>query len=191
MTRLDVLRLWVRHKYTPSEDQPEEVKKQSIMGIPWWEVGTAGLERSGVSFHNLGDKQVSIAHPSIAGTGLPSHTKHQLLYPHRRQIHLQNEKPREPLLRPDELVVREGVRRKLSMHKKWTTMMFWGFVDALGVEFPVWTEEEYLRMLKGLPPRRVEKKDGEVGREGGIKDSGKREEMGETPAVASSSTPWV
>ena len=158
LTRLDVLRLWARHRYTPPEDTPENVKKMSIMGIPWWEVGTVGLERTGVSFLNLGDnKQVSLAHPSIAGAGLAPHLKQQILYPHRRQIILEHEKPREKLLRPDELVAREGVRRRLKMHKKWIWMMLWGFCDELGIEYPIWTEEEYLRMHKGLPPRPIVK----------------------------------
>lgn len=154
MTRLEILRLWVRHKYTLPEDAPEEAKKQSIMGIPWHEVGTAGFERTGVSFHNLSsDKQVAITHPSIAGGGLSEQQKHQILYPHRRQIILAHEKPREPLLGPDELVIREGVRRKLGMHKKWAMMMLWGFCGDDGVELPIFTEEEYLRMGKGLHPR--------------------------------------
>ena len=123
------------------------------MGIPWYEVGTASLERTGVSFFDLGDKQVPVAHPSIAGADLSDHLKQQLLYPHRRQISLAHEKPREPLLGPDELVVKESVRRRLNMHKKWAMMMFWGFCDGLGMEYPIWTEEEYLRMQKGMPPR--------------------------------------
>ena len=163
-----MLRLWIRHKYHPREDTSEDVKKQSIMGIPWWEVGTAGLERTGVSFHDLGDRQVALAHPSISGTGLTDQQRKQVLYPHRRRIILTHEKPRELLLRPDELVVRECVRRKLGMHKKWAMMMLWGFCGDDGVEMPVFTEEEYLRMGKGLPPRPPMKKSGD----GETKDAG-------------------
>lgn len=178
MTRLDVLRLWVRHRYSHPEGTAEEVRRMSIMGIPWYEVGTAGMERTGVSFHNLapassdGDSNIQIAltHPSIAGTGLTDHQTEQLLhhpqsqpqtkqqqqnffYPHARRIILTHEKPREPLLRPDELVVKEGVRRRLGMHRKWAMMMLYGFCDEGGWNLPVWREEELLRMGRGLPPR--------------------------------------
>lgn len=148
MTRLDMLRLWVRHKYQIPADAPENVKRQSIMGIPWHEVGTAGLERTGVSFEDVGGKQVPISHPSILAKGQSG----QSIYPHRRRIVLANEKPREQLLRPDELVIRECVRRKMGMHKKWAMMMLWGFCDESGKALPVFNEEQYLRMVKGLTP---------------------------------------
>lgn len=167
MTRLDVLRLWIRHRYVHPEGTSETVRRQSIMGIPWWEIGTAGFERTGVSFLNLTEedeeKQVPILHPSIAGAGLSAHQHDQLqqkqketFYPHAKHLILPpflEEKPREPLLRPDELVLKECVRRRLGMHRKWVFLMLYGFSDEAGWNFPVFTEGEMLRMGRGLPPR--------------------------------------
>ena len=115
MNKLDILRLWVKHRYILPDDAPAEAKKQSIMGIPWYEVGRANIERTGVSFFNLtSEKPIVLAHPSIAGTGQDPRQQ-QLLYPHGKRIILTNEKPREKLLRPDELVIRECVRRRMGM----------------------------------------------------------------------------
>ncbi|KAI9880931.1 MAG: hypothetical protein M1830_009999 [Pleopsidium flavum] len=38
------------------------------------------------------------------------------------------------LLRPDELVMGEGVRRKLDFHKRYMDMMIWGYVDSKTLE---------------------------------------------------------
>jgi hypothetical protein len=164
MNKLDILRLWVRHKYTLPEDVEEDTKKMSIMGIPWNQVGTAGLERTGVAFHDLTDpktntvlRTVPIVNPAIVGTGLTDHQADQVLYPHRRRIILPKEKPREPLLRLDELLIREGIRRKLKMHKQWWKIMFYGFCDELGRPIKVPTEE-VLRKLRERPD--MEKRNG-------------------------------
>ena len=153
MTRLDVLRLWVRHTYKHPDDTPEEVRQQPIMSVPWYEVGAAGLERTGVAFHDLtspsGTKtQIAVTHPSIVSREeASSQTQHPYYYPHaKRLLILPHTKPRERLLRPDELVIRESIRRKLSMHKKWAKMMLWGFCDVLGFPVPVRSEEEILRV---------------------------------------------
>lgn len=150
LTKLEALRLWVRHKYRIAEEAPAELKEMSVMGIPWWEQGTAGLERTGVAFFTTeAGKSVPITHPAIVPqTTRETHLGKQILYPHRRQIQLPRvlEKPREPLLRPDELVLKEGVRRQMSMHQEWVGMMLWGFCDEVGFNWPVFTEEEYLRM---------------------------------------------
>ena len=36
---------------------------------------------------------------------------------------------RTRLLRPDELIMREGIRRKMDLHKRYLDMMLWGYVD--------------------------------------------------------------
>ena len=162
MNKLDILRLWIRHKYTPAETLEDDTKKISIMGIPWHEVGTAGLERTGVAFHDLTDpgtntvlRTIPIVNPAIVGTGLTDHQAKQVLYPHRRRIILANEKPREMLLRLDELLIREGIRRRLKMHKQWWKIMFYGFVDSLGRNIKVPTEEEVLKKLREGPDLEV------------------------------------
>ena len=107
------------------------------MGIPWHEVGTASLERTGVAFHDLTApdtgallKRIPIVNPAIIGTGLSDFQGEQILYPHKRRLILPNEKPREVLLRADELLIREGIKRKLKLHKMWGKIMFYGFVDC-------------------------------------------------------------
>ncbi|KAK4542309.1 hypothetical protein LTR36_006962 [Oleoguttula mirabilis] len=160
MNRLDVLKLWVRHRYHLPEGVPEHVKKQSIMGVPWWEVGTAGLERPGVSHVNLGGKQVLLTN----ATNHQHDANQQMLYPHQKRIVLPRQKPREQLLRPEELMLRESIRRKLGLHTQWSRMMLWGFCDDLGRDLPVRTEEELLKWSHGKPPMHPFKSDEQVKR---------------------------
>lgn len=160
LTRLDMLRLWVRHRYGHPEGTAEEIRKQAVVGVPWYEVGTLDYERVGVSFCNLSDgRKVTLPHRSIAGTGLSESRQQQLLYPHgNKRIVVGNQKPREKLLRPDELLLRECVRRKMAIHKQWLHMMLWGYCDEGGRKWPQWTEAQIVRMNKGLPPDQVERK---------------------------------
>ncbi|KAK6436633.1 hypothetical protein LTR95_007175 [Oleoguttula sp. CCFEE 5521] len=120
MDRLDMLKLWVRHYYKRPDNQNEAVKKQNIMGVPWWECGTVGLERVG--------------QPYVTGEG--SVEKPWVLVKpgevHRRP---------DPLFRPDQLVMREGVRREIGLHHLWVRMMIWGFYDARGRKIVVRTEK--------------------------------------------------
>ena len=149
LTRLEVIRLWVRHRYNIPENAPQAIKEMSIMGVPWNEIGTAGMERTGVAFYDLDGTQVPITHPAIfSEAALQTHQGQQLLYPHKKVLHLPRvlEKPRERILRPDELLVREGVHRGLKMHEHWAEMMFWGFCDSLGFNWGTFTEEQLLRM---------------------------------------------
>ena len=44
------------------------------------------------------------------------------------------------ILRPDELAMREGVRRNLDLDKKYLDMMLWGFVDKKTLE-DIWPTE--------------------------------------------------
>ena len=57
-----------------------------------------------------------------------------------------SEPPLDPLLRPDELVLGECVRRKLKIDSHWVDMMLWGFVDLNQRNYPVLTEEELLNL---------------------------------------------
>ena len=165
MTRLDMLRLWVRHKYTVPADTAERVKKQSIMGVPWWEVGKAGHERIGVEYDNFATaKNTAESAAKMAATGSVTAGKGRL-YPHAKRLIVPMEHKRERLLGPDELLLRESIRRKLQLHKQWVRMMCWGYCDPLGRPVPLRTEEEFLRIAKGLPPKptATERKDAEAG----------------------------
>ena len=164
MTRLDLIRLWVRHHYTPHPLLPYDVKKLSIMGIPWWEVGTAGLERAGIGISSISGKQVSFTDPSIVGktATLDRHRQaqieksHDILYPHRRRITLAYEKKRERLLRPEELLLRESLRRGIQFNAKWLDMMLYGVCDEFGRPIPLKTEKQLVRASKCLPETPVE-----------------------------------
>lgn len=181
MTRLDMLRLWVRHKYKPDESLPEATRKQDIMGIPWWEVGTAGLERTGVTFADtMKDVKVdadnarpkaqpsanrtAATHPKIMPPSTESLYGSQIdeLTQHRNQAHIAYSGEhkldpsvftrgikRDPLLGPDELVMREAVRRELSYHKEWMKWMAWGFCGIDGSDWEVLNEHEWLEVLRG------------------------------------------
>lgn len=162
MSRLDILRLWVRHRYNLPDTVPEHVKKQSIMGIPWWEVGTAGLERVGVSHLNLAGEQTSPTNANITGMTIQHAANSPALYPHQKRIIVAEERPRQPLFRPEELMLREGIRRKMGLHTQWSRMMLWGFCDDLGRDLPVRTDEELLKWSHGKPPLHPLKTDEQV-----------------------------
>ena len=154
MTRCDLLRLWIRHKFQWPEGTSESVKGMKVMDILPHEIGTAGLERTGVAFHDLHDPatntttKVPVMDPSITSRQAP-------LYPHARKLILPNTKPREQLLRPDELVMRECIKRQQSMHTKWAEMMLYGFTDKMGKQLPIRSEEEWLRLGKEKAARGV------------------------------------
>lgn len=57
----------------------------------------------------------------------------------------------EILLRPDELVMREGVRRELKLWDHWTRMMVWGWFDPAGRPVPILTMEEMMTVRNGRP----------------------------------------
>ncbi|KAH9842154.1 hypothetical protein Tdes44962_MAKER01532 [Teratosphaeria destructans] len=155
MNRLDVLKLWVRHKYKPRHGAPAEAREGSIMGIPWDQVGTAGLERTGVSVYHLADGSSRVVtNPSFRFvTPDQQRAIDQQLYPHRKQLLLPTDKPREPLLRPDELLIRESVRRRMSLHGAWGRMMLYGFCDYWGRNLPVRSEDELLKWSNGNVPK--------------------------------------
>ncbi|OQO15189.1 hypothetical protein B0A48_00572 [Cryoendolithus antarcticus] len=120
MDRLDMLKLWVRFYYNRPEGQNGAMKDQKIMGVPWWECGTGGLERVGqpyVKGEGTEEKPWVVVKPGEV---------------HRRP---------DPLLRPDQLVMREGVRREMGLHRLWVRMMTWGFYDARGRKIVVRKEK--------------------------------------------------
>ncbi|KAK4565680.1 hypothetical protein LTR86_003528 [Recurvomyces mirabilis] len=155
MTRLDLLKLWVRHKYHLPVDVPDHIKRQSIMGVPWHQVGTANLERTSVAIVKLSSGgTTAILHPAIFSKATNNtHQEQQLLYPHAKRLLLPTTKPREELLRPDELVMKEGVRRKGQLHRGWARAMLWGFCDDFGRNLPLRTEKELLEWSQGKGPK--------------------------------------
>jgi hypothetical protein len=186
MTRLDGLRLWVTHNITFPEGVPDDEKEEDFMGVPWYELGTMSLERTGVSFFDLTPpkpKDDDAPKPArrLAAVTVESFMEHymplftqqqaqvsvntnhnqptlppgQLLYPHAKQLHLMHEKPRERLMRADQLIIRECFKRGIKQHEKWLGMVLWGFCDRTGRDYPIEMEEEILKKLRG---EKVEKK---------------------------------
>ncbi|KAK0282600.1 phosphoribosylformylglycinamidine synthase [Friedmanniomyces endolithicus] len=162
--RLDVLRLWIRHKYRVPDDTLEHVKRQSILGIPWQEVGVASLERTGVAIYTRADgTQGTIINPAVTSeVNQATHLGQQLLYPYQKRLLVPTQKPREVLLRPEELMLRESVRRKMRLHTQWSRMMLWGFCDDLGKNYAVRSEEELLSWSRGKEPLSLYQTDKEV-----------------------------
>ncbi|KAL1302964.1 hypothetical protein AAFC00_003282 [Neodothiora populina] len=95
-SRLEVLRLWVKHSYRRPVPFPRPMpqvvheawlarQEMPVLGVPAHLVGRWGYECWGLG--------------------------------------------REKLIRPDELLVREGVRRRLELQREWIRMMTYGFLD--------------------------------------------------------------
>ena len=88
-TRFEILKEWIRLKYTPAED---ELDLPSIFGIPIDQVGKRKLEYWGLrSAEDL-------------------------------------ERPIQPLLRPDQLVVREVFKRGMRFDKHYLRFMLYGYI---------------------------------------------------------------
>lgn len=114
VTRLDILRLWVRHGYrrpVPSRPMTRDVqaaydsrRSLPVMGVPPHLVGRWGFECWGLGKY--------------------------------------------PLMRPDQLVLREGVRRRLQLQRFYLIMMAVGYVDGDLDEVPAAKEEEVVPSLK-------------------------------------------
>ncbi|QIX01579.1 hypothetical protein AMS68_007096 [Peltaster fructicola] len=111
ITRLDILRLWVRHKFEMPVGAIGPTRQLSVMGVPWWELGMQRYERR----------------PPDPVTG-------------KRQV----------LLRPDELVMMEGIRRKMSLHRSWVQLMSWGMDTPDDRPLCSDTEEEMNRKLMAM-----------------------------------------
>nr|POE72817.1 mitochondrial inner membrane protein oxa1 [Quercus suber] len=200
MTRLDVVRLWVRHKYTLPDEAPPEARRMPILDIPWHEIGTASLERTGVALVDLHGSARFILHPALVSPdnaiGLAEHRRQQLLYPHDKRLILPSDRPREVLLRPEQLVLREAIRRQMGLHRHWVHMMLYGLVDEFGHDFRVLSEQEYSAWEKGkkpdslvLPMQGEEEEDEE-----GAEDEEEEEEeelAGQEPLVFSCLSRWT
>lgn len=121
-TRLDYLKLWVKHSCQRlSRPGPETHEQQlindardamPIMGIPGRLVGRWGYE--------------------TYGTGS------------------------QKLLRPDELVLREQIRRRLDLQKHWLRMIKWGFLDHNLDTVPQVRAEEVVYSLVHRPRKSLE-----------------------------------
>ncbi|KAI7248329.1 hypothetical protein KC335_g18416 [Hortaea werneckii] len=155
MNRLDILKLWIRHEYHLPSRASAHARKQSILGVPWHQIGTASLERTGSALVTINGKKTTLIDPGLTSSkDLETHTAQQLLYPHAKRILVPEAKPREKLMRPEELMMKEGVRRKMGLHRHWVRMMLWGFCDKLGRNFVEWGEEELVGFLRGEMPGR-------------------------------------
>ncbi|KAI6899498.1 hypothetical protein KC318_g6781 [Hortaea werneckii] len=153
MNRLDILKLWIRHEYRLPDRASAKAKQQSILGVPWHQVGTASLERTGSALVTINGKTTTLIDPGLTSSkDLQTHTAQQLLYPHAKRIIVPEAKPREKLMRPEELMMKEGVRRKMGLHRHWIRMMLWGFCDSMGRNFVDWGEEELVRYMQGKTP---------------------------------------
>ncbi|KAI5303736.1 hypothetical protein KEM56_007241 [Ascosphaera pollenicola] len=83
ISKLEVIRMYVRWKHMPDESE----RGQPMFGVAPEEIGMTQYEAWGKG------------------------------------------KSRIPLQRPDELVMKESIRRGLKLHKKYTDMMLWGYVS--------------------------------------------------------------
>lgn len=149
MDQLDIMRLWVRHHYKPRDDQPKPIREQDIMGIPWFEVGTAGLERFSMPYEVTDPTPPPATAMSVDGQTMLEMPwtigRTKVVVP---KLH----KPRDPLLRPDELIMRESLRRDLDLDELWVRMMMWGWFDSFGRKIPLLKEKQQIRVRDGLPP---------------------------------------
>jgi hypothetical protein len=152
MDRLDVVKLWVRHYYEPEAGIEPRTKKLSVLGVPWHELGTAQMERINEPYKTVDENILA----ELISCEEDDDEMAELL---RKTVDpFYTVKPRErkvaqKLLRVDQLVMRESVRRELSLWEHWVRMMVWGWYDPVGRRLPLWTEEESYRMRKGLPPK--------------------------------------
>jgi hypothetical protein len=154
MGKLDIVKLWVRHHYDPGEDVEPRTKMMNTLGVPYHELGTAQMERINEPYKTVDEKILA----ELIAREEDDDEMAELL---RKTVNpFYTVKPRErkttqKLLRVDQLVMRESVRRELGLWEHWVRMMVWGWFDPVGRRLPLWTEEELYRMMKGLPPRAV------------------------------------
>lgn len=162
MDKLDILKLWVRHYYKPPADMEPRAKMLTVMGLPYHKLGTAQLERVNEPYTIVDEKILAelIAHE---GKDDPmSRLLRRTVNPFRTVV--PKNRARGKLIRVDQLVMRESVRREMRLWESWSRMMFWGWYDPVGRKMPLWTSEELYKIRKGLPPRDKpnEKKGGEL-----------------------------
>ncbi|GAB7342783.1 hypothetical protein MBLNU457_g0921t1 [Dothideomycetes sp. NU457] len=114
-TRLDALRMWVKHSYKrPPRPGPETKETQKILD-----------ERAQLPILNIPANMVGRWGYELRGKG------------------------DQRLIRPDELVLRESVRRKMDLQKQWLRMVRWGFVGLDLETLPdVKAEDTVLSLMK-------------------------------------------
>lgn len=154
MDKLDIVKLWVRHYYEPDANIEPRTKTMTVMGVSWHELGTTQMERVNEPYKTVDEKILA----ELIAREEDDDEIAELL---RKTVNpFYTVKPRErkttqKMLRVDQLVMRESVRRELSLWEHWVRMMVWGWYDPVGRRLPLWTEEELYRMMKGLPPRPI------------------------------------
>lgn len=149
MDKLDIVKLWVRHYYKPDEDAEPRVKQLNVLGVPWHELGTAEMERVNQPYRTVDEKileeLIALEDDDEMGDLLrKSINPFYTIKPTQRTV-------TKKLLRVDDLVMRESVRREMGLWEHWVRMMVWGWFDPVGRRIPLWTEEELYKMMKGLP----------------------------------------
>ncbi|KAF7187065.1 hypothetical protein HII31_11674 [Pseudocercospora fuligena] len=118
---MDILNLWVRHRFRFRQNAPQGMNRaQKIMKMPMRDFMDTGYER--------------IWRPETYDDDVPTPVTATAPRVNR---------PR-PLLRPDELIMAESINRQLSLHREWTAMMLWGFVDPNGRDVRVPSEQEII-----------------------------------------------
>jgi hypothetical protein len=153
MDKLDIVKLWARHYFNPEErgeDLDPRARNQTVLGIPFSQLGTIQMEGFGqLQYkvdHAVLNEMVSLEEDATWGPVIGASVT-----PLRPVRQATKRKP-EKLVRVDQLVMREGVRREMGMWEHWVRMMVWGWVDPVGRTLPIWTERDMLRMRKGLRP---------------------------------------
>lgn len=149
MDKLDIVKLWVRHYYEPDADIEPRTKVLRVLEVPWHELGTAQMERINKPYKTV-DEKILAEMIALEDDDEMGELLRRTVDPFRT-IKPPERKVTKKLLRVDQLVMRETVRREMSLWEHWTRMMVWGWYDPVGRRIPMWTEEELLRMNKGLP----------------------------------------
>ncbi|KAJ9639856.1 hypothetical protein H2199_006089 [Coniosporium tulheliwenetii] len=128
-SRLEVLQWYVRQNW---QDREAGHSHLSIFGVPPEEVGTACLERVTRVVNRSGSQAQGDSTDSQAATDAAN-----------PQI------VRKRLLRPDQLVMGEGVLRNLGLHKYYLDAILYGYLNSETLEeIPVPTVEETMVKLK-------------------------------------------
>ncbi|EME82230.1 uncharacterized protein MYCFIDRAFT_83526 [Pseudocercospora fijiensis CIRAD86] len=118
---MDILNLWMRHQFRFRRNAPHGMDRtRKIMKKQMRDFMDTGYER--------------IWRPETYDDDVPTPVTATAPRVNR---------PR-PLLRPDELIMAESINRQLSLHREWTTMMLWGFVDPNGRDVRVPSEKEII-----------------------------------------------
>lgn len=140
MDELDIVKLWVRHFYEPDQDMDPRPRELRVMGVPWHELGTAQMERTEKSYE-VADEATIEEMISFEDDDEMTEILKRSVDPFRTVVPPQR-RVREKLVRVDQLVMREGVRRELGLWEHWVRMMVWGWYDPVGRKMPIFNTEE-------------------------------------------------